>query len=295
MRIRIAGIRRGSQYSPNHIGNDAAVFNLTVQYLKEKGCDVIEYSEEEFCNNILDVDAVFNMARDWQSIKKLQAMENDGIPVINSAFGIENCTREKMTRLLVANAIPHPKSLILPTTGANINELDKLRTNQYWIKRGDFHAIHREDVTYVQGHEEARHILSEYAMRGIPTAVINTHLPGDLIKFYGVAGTEFFHWFYPGDAHHSKFGLEAINGASKGISFDEEQLKKICMKSGEVLNIRVYGGDCVVANDGTIRLIDFNDWPSFAPCRQEASPYIAEAIYEEIVKHLKKTHIQYAS
>lgn len=288
MKIKIAGIRRGSQYSPNHIGNDAAIFNLTVQYLKEKNCEVAEYSEEEFCDANPEADAVFSMARDWQSIKKLQALEDQGMPVVNSAYGVENCTREKMTRLLLGNKIPHPESLILPTTGADINELRKLQTNSYWIKRGDFHAIHREDVTYVRGLEEAEHILREYALRGIPTAVVNRHLPGDLVKFYGVAGTGFFHWFYPDQAHHSKFGLEAINGASQGIPFDEEELKEICTRSGEVLQVSIYGGDCVVSDKGAIQLIDFNDWPSFAPCRQEAAPYIAEAIYKEITQYIKK-------
>lgn len=293
MKIRIAGIRRGSQYSPNHIGNDAAIFDLTTKYLRAKGCEVAEYTETEFQHATIEADAIFNMARDVASIKKLQVLERSGISIINSAFGIENCTREKMTRLLVSNEIPHPKSVILHTTGADINELQALGTNKYWIKRGDFHAIHREDVTFVQGLEEAEHILKEYALRHIPSAVINTHLPGDLIKFYGVAGTDFFYWFYPNEFTHSKFGLEAINGEAKGITFDQQQLKDICMQSAKVLQVAIYGGDCVVAADGTIRIIDFNDWPSFAPCRQEAAPYIADAIYESILKHQKK--IQYAS
>ena len=42
-----------------------------------------------------------------------------------------------------------------------------------------------------------------------------------------------------------------------------------------MLNVPVYGGDCVVSEDGSIRIIDFNDWPSFAPCREEAGFYIA--------------------
>ena len=31
-----------------------------------------------------------------------------------------------------------------------------------------------------------------------------------------------------------------------------------------------------------IRIIDFNDWPSFAPCRTEAAPYIAQCIEKRI-------------
>ncbi len=295
--MRIAGIRRESQYSPNHIGNDAAIFNLTAEYLLAKGCEVVEYSEEEFRNaEKLDVISIFNMVRDTQSIRKLQALEKEGAQVINSAYGIENCTREKMTRLLIANHVPHPQSVIINTSGADMRELETLGTTDLWIKRGDFHAIHREDVTFVRGLEEASAILKEYALRNIPTAVVNVHLPGDLIKFYGVAGTGFFYWFYPNDLNHSKFGLENINGKSQGIPFDLARLKEICSIAGEVLNVKIYGGDCVVSPDGSIRLIDFNDWPSFAPCRQEAAPHIADAIYESIVQsQLKKPEVKYAS
>lgn len=224
------------------------------------------------------------MARDWQSIYKLQQLEDKGCCVVNSGYGIENCTRERMTRLLMSHHIPHPASLILPTSIDPTVELEKVGFYNCWIKRGDFHAIHREDVTYVRNREEAKGILKEYAIRGIQTAVINEHLTGDLVKFYGVAGTDFFYWFYPSDTSHSKFGLEQMNGTAKGITFDRIQLQELCSQAAEVLNIQIYGGDCTIAEDGTIRIIDFNDWPSFAPCRETAAPEIARRIWNLITK-----------
>ena len=122
--------------------------------------------------------------------------------------------------------------------------------------------------------------------RGIPSAVINEHLVGDLVKFYGVAGTDFFYWFYPSNMHHSKFGLEVINGTAKGIPFDEAQLRLLCHKAAEVLSIHIYGGDCIVSEDGVMRIIDFNDWPSFAPCREEAAPNIARRIWDLMREHI---------
>jgi len=80
--------------------------------------------------------------------------------------------------------------------------------------------------------------------------------------------------------NHSKFGLEAINGKANGIPFDIDYLKKTCSRAAKVLNIHIYGGDCVVDASGNICIIDFNDWPSFAPCRDVAAKYIAECIYE---------------
>lgn len=277
-KLQIAGIRRGNQFSPNHIGNDAAIFSLTAEYLRREGCEVSEYIESDLLLHDPAERCIFNMVRDWKSIYKLQQLEDRGYRVINSGYGIENCTREKMTRLLLDGHIPHPASLILPTDEDPTEALESAGFHNCWIKRGDFHAIHREDVTYVRNPEEAHSILREYAIRGIERAVINEHLVGDLVKFYGVAGTDFFYWFYPSNHHHSKFGLEQINGTAKGIPFDEVSLQQICHEAAGVLGIYIYGGDCIVSDDGRMRLIDFNDWPSFAPCRETAAPYIAQCI-----------------
>ena len=283
-KLTIAGIRRENQFSPNHIGNDAAIFSLTVQHLRDLGCEVNEYIESDLIIHQFEETAIFNMVRNWTSIHKLQQMEDQGYTVINSGYGIENCTREKMTRLLMSNTISHPASLILPTDEDPTAALEKAGFYNCWIKRGDFHAIHREDVTYVRNPEEAKTILKEYAIRGIKTAVVNEHLVGDLVKFYGVTGTDFFYWFYPSNQHHSKFGLEQINGTAKGIPFADSKLQQLCSQAAEVLNIHIYGGDCIISDDGSIRLIDFNDWPSFAPCRDEAAPQIARRIYNLISK-----------
>lgn len=277
-KLTIAGIRRGNQFSPNHIGNDAAIFSLTANHLRDAGFKVNEYIESDLLVKNIQESFIFNMVRDWRSIRSIQKMEDAGKSVVNSGYGIENCTREKMTRLLMDNNIAHPESLILSTDEDPHEALEKANFYNCWIKRGDFHAIHREDVTYVRNPEEAHSILKEYAIRGIPSAVINEHLVGDLVKFYGITGTNFFYWFYPSNLHHSKFGWEQINGTAKGIKFDVNTLQDLCNQAAEVLNIHIYGGDCIVSEDGQMRLIDFNDWPSFAPCRDEASIHIAKRI-----------------
>ena len=282
-KIKFAAISRGSQYSPNHIGNDAAIFNLTIDHLKKKKCEVTVYTEKEFQEIQLNGEVIFDMARDTRTILKLQELENKGQKIINSGRGISNCTRAKMTRLLLDNGIPHPKSLIV-STNEPLPEAAQELGDFCWVKRGDFHAMHHEDVTYTRNGKQAENILNEYALRGIRSAVLNEHLRGDLIKFYGVKNTDFFYWFYPDDLNHSKFGLEAINGKARGIPFDLEYLKKICAQAADVLDIYIYGGDCVVDKSGNIFIIDFNDWPSFAVCRADAAPYIAQCIYEFATK-----------
>lgn len=280
--IRIAGIMRAGAYSPNHIGNDAAIFNATADELRKRGCVVDIFSEEDFIASDIDARVILNMCREQASIAKLQKLEDDGALVINSGYGIENCTRERMTRLLLSHGIPYPDSLIVNTDESVVRQLSEAGFSSCWIKRGDFHAIHKEDVSYCRHTEEAQDMLQEYWLRGIRRAVINRHLEGDLIKFYGVSGQPFFYWFYPFDMGHSKYGYEAVNGKSQGIPFSEEYLREICQKASDVLEVKVYGGDCIVAPDGSIRIIDFNDWPSFAPCRKEAAPFIAKCVMKSI-------------
>ncbi|HML72057.1 hypothetical protein SDC9_39415 [bioreactor metagenome] len=278
---KIAGIVRGNCYSPNHVGNDAAVFNETIRHLKLAGYEVTTYTEEDVLNREVLEPVIFTMARSKEVVEKLKEYENRGAVVVNSGYGISNCTREQMTRLLVDNNIPHPRSIITPTKDHHIAQrLKEEGMDNCWIKRGDFHAIHREDVTYVRHIEEAEGILSEYALRGIPNAVINEHLVGDLVKFYGVAGSDFFYWFYPFNMNHSKFGHEQINGKATGIAFSVEDMHAICERSAQVLKVKIYGGDCIISPEGEIRIIDFNDWPSFAPCRDQAAPHIARCIIE---------------
>ena len=283
--IEIAGIMRAGAYSPNHIGNDAAIFNAAAEQLRKRGYVVNIYSEEQFKLNEIKENVILNMCREQSSIAKLQQLEDQGKLVINSGYGIENCTRERMTRILLGNNIPYPDSLIVDTNEAIKPLLKKSGFQSCWIKRGDFHAMHKEDVSYVRHPEDAQEVLQEYFLRGIKRAVINVHLTGDLVKFYGVRGTPFFFWFYPFDEGHSKYGHEAINGKSQGIKFNLKEMKNICQRAAEELNVVIYGGDCIVSPEGEMRIIDFNDWPSFAPCRNEAAPHIAKAVISLIKAH----------
>ncbi len=280
--IKIAAISRAGIFSPNHIGNDAAILSATVEQLRRRGCEVTMYNEEQFISEDIREDIVLNMCRQQASLEKLQRLEDSGKLVINSGYGIENCTRELMTRLLVNNGIPYPESLIVDTNTSIRSQLAAAGIDRCWIKRGEFHAIHKEDVHYCRHAEEAQEILHEFFYRGIRRAVINRHLEGDLVKFYGVADGSFFYWFYPLEHQYSKFKDEEINGMPRHLAFDEEALKQMCARAAEVTDVMIYGGDCIIGTDGSIQIIDFNDWPSFAPCRNEAAPYIAKSIISRI-------------
>ncbi len=272
---------RAGTYSPNHIGNDAAILNIVAEQLRKRGCEVKIYSEEQFIAGKVEEEIVVNMCRDRQSIQKLQQLENEGKLVINSGFGIENCIRERMTRILVGNGIPYPESICVNTDEVVKDILGAKGFSQCWIKRGDCHTTHKEDVTYVRHAQEAQEILQEYFLRGIKRAVISKHVHGELIKFYGVQGSPFFFWLHPFESGYGRCA-EAEKTISQHISFDENRLCSICRAASEALDIKVYGGDCIVTPDGEIYVVAFDDWPSFAPCRADAASNIAKAIISDI-------------
>ena len=123
-----------------------------------------------------------------------------------------------------------------------------------------------------------RQFKAEFAQRGIHSYTISAHVSGDLIKFYGVAGTGFFRYYYPTDDGESKFGDEQRNGAAHHYPFDATELQHSVDTLAEAVGLKVYGGDCIVDETGHFYVIDFNDWPSFSRCREEAATAIASLI-----------------
>lgn len=277
---QIAAIMRAGAFSPNHIGNDATIMNTVAEQLRKRGCEVRIYSEEQFVAGAAKEPVIINMCREKRSTELLQQLEDEGRLVINSGYGIENCIRERQARILLGSGIPYPESIIVDTDEVVRPRLIRMGMQQCWIKRGDYHAQHAEDVSYVRSAHEAQDVLQEYFLRGFRRAVISRHLPGRLVKFYGVEGTSFFHWFFPFEPDEARMQKDEMRNT-------EEQLKVMCSKAARELNIIVYGGECIQAADGSLSIIDFNDWPSFAACRAEAASNIAKAVIAA-VKQQKK-------
>ena len=294
----LVGVCRGNEYSPNCVDNDAAIMNAVAEQLRTLGAKVTMQGEKEFCRHADVVeaalqraadngiehaavpedcaDAFFSMARSRRALDALDRIErNAHRPVVNSSGGIDRCIRRTMTEMLIDGGVACPKSHIIERGGTMPDDA----TYPCWLKRGDGCAQRKEDTCYVENASDAERLLGDFWQRGVASVVVNEHLRGDLIKFYGVEGTDFFYWFYPSKCgHRSKFGLEVINGDAQGLAFDVDTLKGEADKAALMLGVPVYGGDCIVQADGAVKIIDFNDWPSFAPCRSEAAFYIAMAI-----------------
>ena len=89
---------RAGAYSPNHIGNDAAIFNASAEQLRKRGCEVRIYSEEQFIAGEVKENIILNMCREQRSIALLQQYEDNGCLVINSSNQLEKCLRADMTQ-----------------------------------------------------------------------------------------------------------------------------------------------------------------------------------------------------
>ena len=111
---------------------------------------------------------------------------------------------------------------------------------------------------------------ADFARRGITDVVVQAHVKGDVVKFYGVEGTGFFRYYYSGDDSETKFGDEQKNGKPRYYPFSSSSLQADADTLARLLYTPIYGGDAIVQENGDYVIIDFNDWPSFSRCRDEA-------------------------
>lgn len=288
--MKITGISRGELYSPNHTNNDEIIFKLVADELKSLGAKVELIDEKKFQDSEIDSKVVFSMVRSPKSVEKLIELEEYGALVINSGFSINNCYRANLTKILTRNSIPYPKSLLVRTSEMIWEELNCFDKYPIWVKRGDVHAIHKEDVVLAYCSEEINNVLLEFKKRGIKEAVLMEHIDGDIIKFYGVIDTGFFYWFNLLDTNHSKFNIEKKVNNNNHTPFNENNLIKLAEKSAMLAGVSIYGGDVIVRKDGSLCLIDLNDWPSFAPIRETASKAIANHIYSRAEQFIKSNN-----
>ena len=115
----------------------------------------------------------------------------------------------------------------------------------YWVKSDKGH-----EMEFVK--EKLGGLKAPSTWRGMGEApLIVGNVEGKEVKFYGVRGR----YFYP-----------------KGMN----ELRHEAERLADIIGIDVYGGDGIVRDDGTFAIIDFNDWPSFSPCVEEAAEHIAE-------------------
>lgn len=258
--MKVLMIQRAPQFSPNSVEKDLAILEAVAARLSTQRHEVSIVSEDSL-QAIVNADVIFTMGRlpeTQQTLKKLS-----GCRIINAPVGIENCARCRLAAIMAQVGTPVP-----PTESPD----------GYWLKRGDAAAQSEGDVQFAADKSQLADKIRAMEQRGINSYTISAHVVGDLVKFYGVRGTGFFRYYYPTDDGDTKFSDEVRNGSARHYAFEVSSMQSEAERLAEAVGIEVYGGDCIVRSDGTFCLIDFNDWPSFSRCREEAAEAIASLI-----------------
>jgi hypothetical protein len=278
MRRACWGIYRELAHSPGRETDDAEILRATAGELAAAGFEVTLKSPDELPAPS-DGDAppfLFVMCERPDAVEKLALWERRGARIVNRPSGIRNTDRERTIALFASGRVPFPRSVLVDT--ARLAEFP----GPCWVKRGDVHATEAGDVSYAADPGTFALHLERLSSRGIARAVVQDHVPGDLIKFYGVAGLSgggrtappgppgeesekpsWFQWFYHRDQ------------TLRNHAFDEAALAAATSRAASALGLDVYGGDAIVSKGGGISIIDLNAWPSFALFRSVAASKIA--------------------
>lgn len=255
--MKVLLVQRAECFSPNSVEKDRAILKAVGIRLMAAGHKV-DMVSEEMLTDVCGYDRVLSMGRLPETLDRLQCVN-----AINSSEGVRNCSRSALETIMKCAGVPIP-----PSEGEY----------GYWLKRGDASAQSKDDVQFAATHAELERKIVDFEQRGISQYVVSAHVPGDLVKFYGVLGTGFFRYYYPTDDGESKFGDERRNGSACHYPFNVSALQTVVEKLADVVGVKVYGGDGIVCNDGSFCIIDFNDWPSFSRCREEAADAIVKLV-----------------
>ena len=265
---RLVGLYREKQYSPGrHQSNDALLLDHIAHRLREREFAVDLMTLEEANGSRSEAALVFSMCQGRAALEDLAQWERAGVRIINSPQAALNTHRDRLPALMVEAQLPFPQTNLMTTEqspdlhGLNLDE-------GIWLKRGDVHASVTADVQWIDSRERLEAGLGDFAGRGIKLAALQAHRAGDEIKFYGVGGGAFFHWFYSRNARKHPF--------------DSARLQELGNQAAAAAGLDVFGGDVIVAPTGELTLIDLNDWPSFAPCRERAAYAIADFITKRV-------------
>ena len=271
-------IQRALCYSPNSEEKDLAVLQEVGSLLE----DATIISEDDFVNRFStynqsvsseSVDSanvycqIISMARSTKALECLEQLEQSGIQVLNPSAGVWACQRSNVDKVMRENHLPFP-----PDEG----------NDGYWVKRADTSAQSKEDVCFCHDWTEVENVKSAFMQRGIINIVVQAHVKGDVVKFYGVEDTGFFRYYYSGDDTETKFGDEERNGKPQYYPFSSSNLQADAEKLACLLQTPIYGGDAIVREDGSYVIIDFNDFPSFSRCREEAAKAIVGRMKQKV-------------
>ena len=279
-RQNILLVRRAAMFSPNMQNADAAILEAVGDQLVAQGHDVRFVDETAldlaFFQSQPPFQTVFTMGRNESTLTLLLQIQQatPGLRIVNHPQAVRLCSRHLFSQRLQRFM---PPTLIVDLTNPDQLRLATSLQLPCWVKRGEGYAECADDVAFASTSDEILQALRRLQQRGQHVAVVQQHVEGDLVKFYGVTATNYHQWYYACEGH-SKFGLEEYNGPHHAYPFAHTLLEAKSQMAASLLGLDVYGGDAIVTPDGEVYLIDLNDWPSFSRFRQEAAREIARII-----------------
>ncbi len=261
------GINREQAHSPGRESDDAEILRLTGKHLEARGYQV-ELKDPEDVSGPVEIRprSVFLMCERESVLAQLRGWETDGVRLVNSPAAVLATYRERMIARFEEAGVPFITSRLVSTPGRYTGAFPL----PVWVKRADVHNTQDGDVVFSESERAVEQALGNLHARGIARAVLQPHVAGDLLKFYGIGpgagphgGPRWFRWFYHKDQ------------AVAGYPFEPAALARRARRAAAALGLEVYGGDAIAAPDGDLVLLDLNAWPSFALYRDEAAPAIA--------------------
>lgn len=242
MPARFLLIYRAERFSPNAIDRDKAMLDAVARRIKASCChEVLMLHEHELPETIAAEFAdctIIHMTRSAEALAKLEEMQSLGAHILNAPAAIRALNRTNIEAAMTASGIPTPERLVA--------QHPELGGKGWWIKSNDTTDSSPSHIQF----QESLPIEQE-------DILIQPHIEGQDIKFYGVHGNDFFK-------------VREVIPTTVA-----QQLRGFANTLADALSIDIYGGDAVLTEDGLLTIIDFNDFPSFSSCREEA----AEAIF----------------
>jgi hypothetical protein len=287
-RMRCWGVFRERAHSPGREVDDGEILRLTGKHLEERGFDVVLKSPDELSvPGETPPPFIFLMCEGASVLPQLRAWEATGVRLVNSLSAVLDTHRERMIARFAAAGVAFVPSAIVSTRTAAPPALP------VWVKRADVHNTQDGDVVFADDEPTFRSALAGLAARGMGRAVVQAHVAGDLVKFYGIgrgaaaAGPHtrhspslppsqaspqapWFRWFYHKDQ------------IVAGNPLDPARLAWLAGAAATALGLEVYGGDAIATPAGDLVLLDLNAWPSFALYRDEAGAAIAGYLAGEL-------------
>ncbi len=260
--MRVLGIYREPEFSPGKVEADAAIMDAVLEDLERSGFETGAVEPARLGDwSGPGVDLVLAMCQGAEALRRLSELQESGAVAVNSALAIRNCYRDLLNSGLDRAGVPIPAGTLVETAaplGASLLGVEI--SLPLWVKRGDLHALGSEDVKRVSTVEELRRTLAGFARRGIRQAYVQQEIEGGIVKFYGVSGGEFFVALPEGGELPEAVHRDLARAASSAAS---------------AIGLEAWGGDAILDPTGALRIIDFNDWPSYGRVRRQAARAIA--------------------